>query len=755
MTSNNRVRFVSSYAGRLFGIAFVVAIAMSIGAGFNGRHAAAATTYDVIANSKTANNRAIHFRLSDYWYMRSQTNWPIRTSCASGIDRPWDYKFMPWLANNRLPSTSGVIGSGSPSYYDGNTINTNGDCRSRYTDGGGYGNGDGTAWLDPYALSGWAMPGGGSGLGNTYVSYSTVSCNGLTGGSAPMIWGASGPDYGDQAYGPSGLLSLRDGRTTYMSNGFGLYSNGTSIIRNDFNISGPQYSEIQSTGSVSFYAIADDWIRVFINGTQVVSTTYTKQPVASIPSSYFVQGQNVIAIQVIDKANWTTRDNPSSRQSGVCYNLAVANNTPPPPPFICANATDFNIDKLVLTGSFTVSGRNNASTVPPNDNFQVTVWWQGSSGGSPSAVKTLSVPNMSGGAPPTDVTSAPIDYTDINATRVGYYYITWTYAGSGPGGGGAPCQSATSLLSFHPYFSVLGGDISAGPGFGTSCSANTSAIIKGWNLGSTYSYAGAGANLAAFALGRITGFATAQGGITGAPGSPGAPSQLAFANTTATGGTPTSTYGGLWGASNSCVPDYAALASAQKITAGTPDYSTPGNRTYTLSGNQTLGAITVGQGAHITLVVTGNVYISQPITYSAYGGSVDNIPEFSLLVKGNIYIDGNVSELHGFYDAQPASSGAPTGGGLYTCATGLGAATSDYDTCSGQLIFYGAVAAGKIYLERSYGTLTSSVAPVDGARDAAEKIIFTPEFWLTASQSPTNGTGLDDWLATASLPPVL
>lgn len=747
MTNSSKVRFVSSYTGKLFGIAFVVAIAMSIGAGFNGRHAAA-ITYDVIANSKTANNRAIHFRLSDYWYMRSNTNWPIRTSCASGIDRPWDYKFMPWLANNVLPSRAGVVGSGSPSYYDGNTIDTNGNCRSRYTDGGGYGvNGNGTAWLDPYALSGWAMPGRGSGMGGTYVSYSTVSCNNLTGGSTPMIWGASGPDYGDQAYGPNGLLSKRDGKTMYMANGFGLYSNGTSIIRNDFTISPSQYSEIQSTGSVNFYAIADDWIQVYINGYLVGGTTYTKQPIRSIPSSYFVQGPNVIAIQVIDKANWTTRDNPSSRQSGVCYNLAIPNNTPPPPPFICANATDFNIDKLVLTGSFTVSGRNNSDRVPFDDNFQVTVWWQGSSGGSPSTVRTLIVPNVGGGTPPTGVTSAPINYKDINATRVGYYYITWTYAGSGPSGGGPPCRSATSLLSFHPYFSVLGGDISVGPGFGTSCSANTLAVIKGWNLGSAYRYAGAGANLAAFALGRITGFATAQG-------SPGAPSQLAFANTTANGGTPTSTYGGLWGASNSCVPDYAGLASTQKITSGTPDYNTPGNRIYTLSGNQTLGAITVGQGAHITLVVTGDVYISQPITYGAYGGSVDNIPEFSLLVKGSIYIGGNVGELHGFYDAQPVGSGSLTGGGLYTCATGLGAATSNYNTCNRQLLFYGAVSARKIYLERSYGTLSDG--PLDGAPvDAAEKIIFTPEFWLTASQSPTNGTGLDDWLATASLPPVL
>jgi hypothetical protein len=342
--------------------------------------------------------------------------------------------------------------------------------------------------------------------------------------------------------------------------------------------------------------------------------------------------------------------------------------------------------------------------------------------------------------------------TSFKPTNDGTYTVSvgWSYPGHATGAASG-CDD-TAEAAYAPYFSVTGGDVSAGPGFGTSCSADTTAILKGWNTGSDGGYAGAGTTLGAFALGKITGFATGQGGVAGAPASPGAPSQLAFANTTGGGG---DVYGGQFGL-NDCVPDYqaAALAKTNK-TESALSFNLTGQPSgiykYTGAGPLTIHGV-VGAGKHITIVTNGrNVYIDGDITYASYSGSVDQIPQFQLLAKGSIYINSAVQNLYGFYDAQSTATGSA--GHIFTCATAANTASSDYGTChTTPLTFYGAVAAKKIYLLRSYGNIAKNGAI---PADAAEKVVFTPELWMSAVQPPAVGTGLDDWQAAVSLPPIL
>jgi hypothetical protein len=344
--------------------------------------------------------------------------------------------------------------------------------------------------------------------------------------------------------------------------------------------------------------------------------------------------------------------------------------------------------------------------------------------------------------------------------KVGTYSVSVSWSYPGHATGSASGCGDTAKAAYAPYFAVAGGDVSAGPGFETptGCSPDTTAIIKGWNMGSTGSFAGAGTTLGAFALGNIIGFATGQGGVSGAPASPGAPSQLAFANTTATGKDAGDTCGGTLGL-NSCVPDYqaAALVDANKTESSTSfDLTGKDSGIYKYTGGGTLSVRgTVGAGKHITLVVDKHdVYVSD-ILYDNYSG-IDQIPQFQLLVKGNIYIKNDTETLRGFYDAQPDSDG--NGGAIHTCATYfLGIVltpSTDYGTCNHPLTIYGAVAAKKIYLERSYGNVAA--VPASGILAApAEKVVFTPELWMTAAQPPTTGFGLDDWQAATSLPPIL
>jgi len=300
-------------------------------------------------------------------------------------------------------------------------------------------------------------------------------------------------------------------------------------------------------------------------------------------------------------------------------------------------------------------------------------------------------------------------------STMGRYNFHWQITRSDNGATiGVPCTSEVNV-AYRPYHKVYGGDVVVGKDFDTaagpgSCSnIYSNATIIGWNKGGSPNYAGAGNQLAVFALGAIDGFASGQLRNSANP------KNLSFANTV-----PSSTYGGNLSPSHvSCIPNYW-----------------PPTGVSVLPGNQTINGATISDRQ--TVYVSGDVYISGNITYnsSASYSSIDDIPSYRLIVKGgNIYVGSNVTELHGLFVAMPVGS---NGGKFYTCGQQYGPPTQAMLQFGGacgdnKLTVYGSVIADEIKLTRSKGTLeeASTNDPPDGGKPA-EVFIYSPELWLTS-----------------------
>jgi hypothetical protein len=293
---------------------------------------------------------------------------------------------------------------------------------------------------------------------------------------------------------------------------------------------------------------------------------------------------------------------------------------------------------------------------------------------------------------------------------------------------------------------------------------NQVADITSYNMDTgTGNYFGSSTRQAALATGQINQFATDTvnfiptnlGGSTDGIDA-NRPSGLAFANTSANttiyGGNYLGTFGKNW-----CVPDYAASVTGTTGTA-MPNFNTLPpyvNNVYRLSGDQSFSNIKLKAGVHVTLIVTGNVLLNNDVTYDTYA-SVNDIPQFTLIsLGGDIYIHHDVSELHGFYVAQPVGG---ANGTIYTCATGSGSPVDDYANCNNPLTIYGSVAANKIVPGRTVGNVAQTSAAVDLP---AEQFVYTPELWLGSTTAPTTSCAIDPTQANCmyqsftSLPPVL
>lgn len=293
-----------------------------------------------------------------------------------------------------------------------------------------------------------------------------------------------------------------------------------------------------------------------------------------------------------------------------------------------------------------------------------------------------------------------------------------------------------------PYFSVKDGDIQSGDcmqnGGATPTGGDSDGSIVSWNQEAAGNYAGAGVQYAAFALGYLQDFPSAQNK------SPG--TYLSFANKNFAGpnyiagsNSGQDTYGGGYISYQSCATDYY----------GTPTTVQPSG--YTINGQMIPNT---GAGSHQIIYVNGNVYIKGSITYSGNYASVQDIPSFTVVAKGgNIYIDKGVAKLDGLYVAEPNATGA--GGTIYDCATGptTGASlnSSLFSTCHTSLTVNGSFVARQLELQRTTGTLHSNPAA------PAETFDYNPEIWLT---EPTAGgsagtSGDDAYDAITSLPPAL
>ncbi|HSX32236.1 MAG TPA: hypothetical protein VLF43_03170 [Candidatus Saccharimonadales bacterium] len=298
-----------------------------------------------------------------------------------------------------------------------------------------------------------------------------------------------------------------------------------------------------------------------------------------------------------------------------------------------------------------------------------------------------------------------------------------------------------------PYVKVFGGDISAGNGLQTSTGtcANTAASIVGWNKRAP-GYAGSGVQYAAYAAAAIRDVATASGNVAGAP----APSGLAFANTAA------NPAAGLFGGSFGqlpCIPDYYAGKPATAMILPTSVGAITASGVYQRNTSLSLAGGVVQPGIRVTAYVDGDVYITSNITY---GGTWTpaTVPLFRLIVRGNIYIDRNVTQLDGLYIAQPQGS---SGGVLYTCATGAAAlvpSNSLAATCGKPLTINGAVTARSIMLLRTNGSLSQST-PTENSTSTtmAEKFNFVPSLWIAQPVGEVNDPPAYD--SITGLPPIL
>lgn len=346
----------------------------------------------------------------------------------------------------------------------------------------------------------------------------------------------------------------------------------------------------------------------------------------------------------------------------------------------------------------------------------------------------------------------------------------------------------------RPYFKAYGADTFSGGGINsgpTSCNpsdssyqapnyAGPSNLYKGGVMGfGTYDAnsqkaKGAGSEFGALALGIIEGNSTAVGEPYGFSSGTSGYNKTSFANQS------TITANNYWGGflegtvhQTHCIPDYfSTKQNSPQIIASANDVAALNSGQYLINGSgitNVASASPIAATKKITLFVAGDVFVSSSITYGAH--NVDNVPKFTLVVKGNIYIANDVGQLDGLYIAQPYSvneagvcvigAGGPcngTGGIIWTCHTNAVDPPTDVyisAACRNKLTINGAFIAKKVNLVRVNGDV-SSAAPNELASSAniAEAFNFTPEMVVGGGFFNSAGATANKIQSLISLPPV-
>lgn len=275
----------------------------------------------------------------------------------------------------------------------------------------------------------------------------------------------------------------------------------------------------------------------------------------------------------------------------------------------------------------------------------------------------------------------------------------------------------------QPYYRAYGNDI-VSCGTGNVLQHTPGAPVNAFNQ-----YRGGAAQLAIFATGQI------QGVLPGAMDTRGAGElhELGFSNTAnvnIAGGR----YGGAF---SSCYAgiDYTINRDAPILTSNNLGSGAIGSGEYYSSGNVTNLNGNIPNGRRVVVYVDGNVDV-RDIQYSSTSwGSLDEIPQVTVIATGNIYIHSGTTEIDGHYIAQ---------GDIFTCAgTGsdinLTTANSNSGTraylinnCNNKLTINGSLKANHIHFLRINGTLADGDTfeePTSG--NIAEVIRFSPEAYLT------------------------
>lgn len=175
--------------------------------------------------------------------------------------------------------------------------------------------------------------------------------------------------------------------------------------------------------------------------------------------------------------------------------------------------------------------------------------------------------------------------------------------------------------------------------------------------------------------------------------------------------------------------DDGGVASPGIISAA----SIPNNAVTVYNGNLTISGGNLSNGQQKTVVVKGNVYISNSITRSTSGYTNKNaIPSFAVITTGNIYIAPGVTEIYGVYYA-----GTKTNRGIInTCSNSSGSGPSivaNANNCSNPLTVNGMLMASEIVLRR-----TSSGVDSFTTRQPAEQVTFQPGLLLNAPPGLSN-----------------
>lgn len=348
----------------------------------------------------------------------------------------------------------------------------------------------------------------------------------------------------------------------------------------------------------------------------------------------------------------------------------------------------------------------------------------------------------------------------INGTTAGSYSPTYRVTLSN--GAFIDCLFTVNIGT-RPFFIVRNGDVTAGipiagcTGWGAGIA---SPVLTSWNQ-VTNPNVGAGTNLATFSRGLINGVASAQNRTNPSP-----PIGLSFANTILFGSLfggsladgiipcPTDYYDTLKNVTASPIVSTIDVAAIVAAIGTNPAWYSNGSLTIT-----TFSPLPIPLGKRPIIYVNGDAYITAgtgSIKLSSGATTIEDMPNFYLVVKGNIYISRNITRLDGVYIAQPDSLG--NRGVIYTCSNstvnGPPSVADLNDAVTGckknTLTVNGAFIAKELKLYRSIGTLS--------ANNPAEIFNATPATWLATpcaisdSCTPGGKPGVD---AITSLPPIL
>lgn len=365
-------------------------------------------------------------------------------------------------------------------------------------------------------------------------------------------------------------------------------------------------------------------------------------------------------------------------------------------------------------------------------------------------------------------------------------------------------------VTSNPYIRAYSSDIAAGGGFGTSCGRNTpaSGILAyirpvaehvPYDPGNPVrtNKSGSGGQLAALALGQIKGFTSAS--IRN--GEPNGPKGLTFGHdSSAPNGSNEPFLGGNMSGDGWCLPDFynetQFTDDSGKIQEKDSGPTSPGpmNLMTRTNGQQTIKRLSPGAKLRIlgsnnydrkhTVFVDGDVYIDGNIMYRTdYSGGSASIPSFTLVVRGDIFIDHGVSQIDGLYIAQPHDANndgdyndsGDRKGRIFTCSrsnTAVAAGADMYNYCGAaqtepncsatgaparQLTVNGSFVAQRVILNRtSHSLRCSQYLEQAGATRAAEVFNFSQEVYLSPPIFRPTGTSTSgDYDYISILAPIL